>query len=64
MSARGDATKMLEQLRSLGWRVEGGASRHYRLIPPDGGRIQTVTCSPTDPRAFTHLRRIVKQATR
>lgn len=60
MSARGDAKKLLQELKALGFKIEGGGGRHYRLLPPNGGRIQIITCSPSDPNAATYLAKALK----
>lgn len=62
MSARGDAKKLMKELEALGYRIEGGGGRHYKLLPPNGGQIRVISCSPTDPKVATYLAKALRDA--
>jgi hypothetical protein len=51
---------LVKELLTEGW-SSSRKKRHWQLIPPTGGRIQTVPVTPSDGRAFMNFRGDIKR---
>ena len=58
-----EAARFVRELEARGWRRKPGR-KHVKLLSPDGSSMMVVALTPSDRRALTNMRALVKRLER